>query len=215
MPDFSTLIPKIFNSLAAEISVSLAALVAAWRLKLWKKLKACMARRKANRTAIEQFAQSWPDVSKSIADGARITQQFQTLSADLNKRLDSQDNALHAIRAMQWGHLKLDPQARFICDNTGRNINVNPAFAKLLRVGEHNLLGFGYKNQIAQEAVREYVQKWEQASKEHRPFEDTVIFVRGDYTKFLGHVRLVPYPEDADDGPASHWFGLVTLVKEL
>ncbi len=185
--------------------------VAEWRRK-----------RKAFHDARESMFQSWPSALREMQDigakfseasqaQARITREF----AALNTRLDQQDENLAHIRAMQWGQMKLEPQARFVCTTDGRNILVNTAYAKLLQVGEHELLGFGYKNRIAPEDEADYIARWERAAKEHRPFEDTITFIRGDGTRFAGHVRLEPYPDDPRIGPAPHWFGVVTKVKDV
>lgn len=200
--------------------------IATWFVGRWalgtKRVAEWRRKRRAFKESREAMFQTWPTVHRSFQDlsaqfaesakdRSRITSEFKAL----NSRLDQQDENLAHIRAMQWGQMKLEPQARFVCETDGRNILVNTAYAKLLRVGEHELLGFGYKNRIAPEDEADYIARWERAAKEHRSFEDTITFIRGDGSRFAGHVRLEPYPDDPRIGPATHWFGVITLVKEL
>lgn len=208
-----------------ELLAAIGAGAGAWVVGRWawgnRRLKDWRRKRRALAESREAMLQTWPGVQKSLDDlGAnfaeaakdrtRITHEFQAL----NNRLDKQDATLATITAMQWGQMALDPQMRFVCTNDGRNELVNSAYAKELRVGEDELLGFGYKNRIVPEDEGAYIAKWERAAREHRPFEDTIRFIRGDGTRFVGHVRLEPYPRDARVAPATHWFGVVTKVKE-
>ncbi len=215
------LMDALWKELLAAIGVALSGiLVTQWTLRT-RRIAEWRRKRQAIAASREAMFQTWPTVQKSLDDlGAqfkdagvergRITREF----AALNERLDKQDVALAQIKAMQWGQMALDPQMRFVCTSDGRNELVNSAYAKELRVGEDELLGYGYKNRIAPEDEGPYIAKWERAAREHRPFEDTVTFIRGDGSRFVGHVRLEPYPRDIRIGPATHWFGVVTKVKE-
>ena len=147
----------------------------------------------------------------AAAREVRITTEF----AALGDHLKRQDAKLESILARVWGAMKLDPQARFHCDENGRNLEVNSAYAKMLRTGEASLLGFGYKNFIDPAGRDGYIRAEMQAFKEHRRFEGNVVMIRGDNSRFLAHVRLEPYPEDPEDGPALNWFGSVTVIEEI
>jgi hypothetical protein len=111
-----------------------------------------------------------------------------------------QDMALDNIQAQLWAARRFSVQAEFQCDHTGRNVQVNAAYASLMRVGEFDLLGYGWKNRVVEEDRRDYEIAAHQAFKEHRKFERTVRFQRGDGTRFRGRVRLEPQftPEDLE-----------------
>lgn len=182
-------------------------------------------KRKQRASAMDAMLDSWPTALEFMAgakqreDAAqtrevRVTTEFQAIREHLNR----QDTALDHIAAQLWGAMKLDPQARFVCDATGRNTQVNAAYAAVMRVGEFDLLGFGWKNRVVDGDRRDYEAQAAQAFREHRKFERTVRFQRGDGTRFLGRVRLEPYPEDPSDlaqGRSALWFGSVTVVEEL
>lgn len=193
-----------------------------WRGKVLQRLRDWWRSLKARKSASEAMVNSWPTAlefisgaqvreEKSTAREGRMTAEFKCL----REHLEKQDGKLDSIIAHQWGAMKLDPQARFICDSLGRNNEVNTAYATLLRVGEASLKGFGYKNYIDPAQLGKYMATVLAVFTEHRRYEGTVVMVRGDGTRFLAHVRLEPYPEDPTIGAASHWFGAVTMVEEL
>lgn len=168
---------------------------------------------------------SWPTVfqfvgeakareDKNAARDVRVTAEFTALREHLGR----QDATLDGIAAQLWGAMRLDPQSLFQCDNAGRNVQVNAAYAKLMRVGEFDLMGFGWKNRLAETGRDDFERAAAQAFREHRKFERTVTFQRGDGTRFRGRVRLEPHPEDPaelQDGRQPLWFGSVTPVEEV
>lgn len=180
---------------------------------------------KARKQATEAMVQSWPTAlrfiegaeareEKTAAREVRVTAEFTAI----REHLERQDSALDRISAQLWGQMKLDPQARFQCDHMGRNEQVNAAYAAIMRVGEFDLMGFGWKNRVVEEDRPEYEKAAGQAFREHRKFEKAVRFRRGDGSTFRGLVRIEPYPEDpADlaDGRHPLWFGSVVVVEEL
>lgn len=179
---------------------------------------------KARKEANDAMVRSLPTVMEFIADAktredknaardVRVTAEFTAL----REHLARQDSALENIAAQLWGAMKLDPQARFQCDNTGRNIQVNAAYAQMMRVGEFDLLGYGWKNRLPDSGRAEYEQASAQAFKEHRRFERAVVFCRGDGSRFRAVVRIEPYPEDPADlkSGTARWFGSVTYVEEV
>lgn len=201
---------------------ALAVAVMAWRRKAWRRVSDWGRSVKARKQATEAMVNSWPTVlefmagansrdDKASAREVRMTAEFK----GLREHLERQDRKLDTIVARQWGAMKLDPQARFICDSEGRNSEVNTAYAQMLRVGEASLKGYGYKNYIDPAQLQKYIATVLQAFREHRRFEGTVVMIRGDATRFLAHVRLEPYPEDPSQGEATHWFGAVTMVEEV
>ena len=181
-------------------------------------------KRRQRRESQDAMLDSWPTVfqfvgeakvreDKNAARDVRVTAEFTALREHLGR----QDATLDGISAQLWGAMKLDPQARFQCDHTGRNLQVNAAYAQMMRVGEFNLLGYGWKNRLAETGRAEYEQAAAQAFKEHRRFERAVVFCRGDSTCFRAVVRIEPYPEDPADLKSGNarWFGSVTYVEEV
>lgn len=207
-------------------AATLAGVLIAWRKRQFARFRNWMRSVKSRKKSTEAMVASWPTIFEFVKDASnrddkaasresRVTAEF----AGLREHLERQDKdfgaKLDSIIAHQWGAMKLDPQARFICDSDGKNNEVNTAYATLLRVGESSLKGFGYKNYLDPANSDKYLRAVMQAFGEHRRFEGTVGMIRGDGTKFLAHVRLEPYPEDPSMGSASHWFGAVTMVEEL
>lgn len=215
---------------AGAIAAVIGTAIGAWLLDRWLGVRTRVANWwrsvKARKSATEAMVSSWPTIVEGMG---RYTEQFTALSdglsalgiqiktghAGFDARLDKQDQSLASIMAQQWGSMKLDPQARFICDSEGRNSEVNTAYAQMLRVGEASIKQFGYKNYIDPAQLPKYMAMVLQAFTEHRRFEGTVVMIRGDGSRFLAHIRLEPYPEDPSDGDASHWFGAVTNVEEM
>lgn len=211
------------------IAATIGAAFGAWLLDRWLGVRARTGNWwrtvKARKQATEAMVQSWPTAlrfiegaeareEKTAAREVRVTAEF----AAIREHLERQDSALDRISAQLWGQMKLDPQARFQCDHAGRNEQVNAAYAAIMRVGEFDLMGFGWKNRVVEDDRTEYDRAAGQAFREHRKFERAVRFVRGDGSRFRGLVRIEPYPEDpADlaDGRHPLWFGSVVVVEEL
>lgn len=211
---------------AIEWSVpALLGLLGTWAAVKWRSVRDWFRSVKARKAATEAMVTSWPTAlrfiegaeareEKTAAREVRVTAEF----AAIRGHLERQDSALERISAQLWGQMKLDPQARFQCDHAGRNEQVNAAYAAIMRVGEFDLMGYGWKNRVFDPDRREYEALAAQAFREHRKFERAVRFVRGDGTMFRGLVRIEPYPEDpADlaDGRHPLWFGSVVVVEEI
>lgn len=165
-------------------------------------------------TALDFISKAQEREDKSAARDVRITAEFKGIS----EHLERQDGVMDRIAAQIWAAERFDVQAKFQCDHTGRNEQVNAAYAITMRVGEFDLMGFGWKNRVVEEDRREYEAAAAQAFREYRKFERAVRFVRGDGSRFRGLVRIEPYPEDpADLSEGRHplWFGSVAVVEEL
>lgn len=180
---------------------------------------------KSRKSMTEAMVSSWPSaldfISKAQqredATAARELRMTGEIKA-VREHLDRQDSVLESIGAQLWSVKRFSVQAEFQCDNTGRNVLVNAAHVSLMRVSDRDLLDYNWKNRVVEEDRREYEAFQRQAFKEHRKFERTVRFQRGDGTRFRGRVRLEPYPEDPADlaeGRDALWFGTVTVVEEL
>lgn len=167
--------------------------------------------------------------SKIAADlertSTKLSADIAANTARLYQRLDGQDDALAGLADVQdkiaaelWASARFDVQARFRCDHEGRNVFTNYSYSQLLRCDEKHLHGNGWKNYIVPEDLADYERDATEALRDHRRFERNVRFRRGDGTKFLGHVRCEPHPENFDDvavGRYATWFGSVTPLEEL
>ena len=127
------------------------------------------------------------------------------------KTLEDQNRVLSSISAMIHGEMELDPTPRFICDNDGRNLNVNTAYARLVGCGRDELLGFGYQRFIPSNTNPGYVAEFDSAAKQHRSFERSLRILRPDGTEVLANVRIVPHPEN--EPPAHYWVGVVIAAR--
>ena len=198
--------------------------IGAWFAVRRREIRDRWRKRKQRKGAQDAMLDSWPSALAFIADAktredssvareSRVTAEF----AAIREHLVRQDGTLEAIAAQLWGAMKLDPQARFQCDHTGRNLQVNAAYAAMMRVGEFDLTGFGWKNRLAESTRDEYERAAAQAFSDHRKFERSTVFCRGDSTCFRGLVRIEPYPEDPADlkGGNARWFGTVTYIEEV
>ena len=127
------------------------------------------------------------------------------------KTLDDQNRVLSNISAMIHGEMELDQTPRFICDNKGRNLNVNTAYARLVGCGRDELMGFGYQRFIPSNINPGYVAEFDSAAKQHRSLERSLRILRPDGTEVLANVRIVPHPEN--EPPAHYWVGVVIAAR--
>ena len=123
------------------------------------------------------------------------------------KTLADQNRVLSNISAMIHGEMELDPTPRFICDSTGRNLNVNTAYARLVGCGRDELMDFGYQRFLPTDQNPTFMQEFLDAADKHRSFESTLTIRRPDGTHITASVRIVPHPEN--DPPAHFWIGVV------
>lgn len=123
------------------------------------------------------------------------------------KTLADQNRVLSNISAMIHGEMELDPTPRFICDSTGRNLNVNTAYARLVGCGRDELMDFGYQRFLPIDQNPMFMQGFLDAADKHRSFESTLKIRRPDGTLLAASVRIVPHPEN--DPPAHFWIGVV------
>ena len=171
----------------------------------WRKARA------ARRLAFNELPARVSDFAK-LLDGVR-EQSDRTLDVldSHTKTLDDQNRVLGNISAMIHGDMELDPTPRFICDNDGRNLNVNTAYARLVGCGRDELLGFGYQRFMPSNINPGYVAEFDSAAKQHRSFERSLRILRPDGTEVLANVRIVPHPEN--EPPAHYWVGVVTAAR--
>lgn len=209
------------------ILATVGAAFGAWLLDRWLGLRSRTANWwrsvKARKSATEAMVDSWPSIVEGMG---RYTEQFKALNdglgalsvqiktghAGFDGRLDKQDQSLATILANTWAEMRLSPLARFVCDNDGKNLDVNPAYADMLRTDERQLQGFGYKNFFREP---EFHAAFSMAAREHRIFDETTTVTRGDGTRFIARVAVRPFPDDPSKGDPWRWYGVVTMVEEL
>ncbi len=167
--------------------------------------------REARRLAFNDLPDRVSDFAK-LLDGVR-EQSGRTLDVlDLHtKTLDDQNRVLGNISAMIHGEMELDPTPRFICDNDGRNLNVNTAYARLVGCGRDELLNFGYQRFIPTDLNPTHADEFEYAVAQHRSVEGTIKIRRPDGTTITASVRIVPHPEN--EPPAHYWVGVVIAAR--
>ena len=171
----------------------------------WRKMRA------ARRLAFNELPDRVSDFAK-LLDGVREQSDRALDVLDSHtKTLDDQNRVLGNMSAMIHGEMELDPTPRFICDNDGRNLNVNTAYARLVGCGRDELLGFGYQRFIPSNTNPGYVAEFDSAARQHRSFERSLRILRPDGTEVLVNVRIVPHPEN--EPPAHYWVGVVIAAR--
>ncbi len=167
--------------------------------------------REARRLAFNELPERVSDFAKLLDGVCKQSERALDVLDAHTKTLDDQNRVLGNISAMIHGEMELDPTPRFICDNDGRNLNVNTAYARLVGCGRDELLGFGYQRFIPSNTNPGYVAEFDSAAKQHRSFERSLRILRPDGTEVLTNVRIVPHPEN--EPPAHYWVGVVTAAR--
>ena len=182
-----------------------------WMKRRYLSISGWRKAREARRLAFNELPERVSDFAKLLNNVRE--QSGQTLSVlDLHtKTLDDQNRVLGNISAMIHGEMELDPTPRFICDNDGRNLNVNTSYARLVGCGRDELLGFGYQRFIPSNINPGYVAEFDSAAEQHRSFERSLRILRPDGTEVLANVRIVPHPEN--EPPAHYWVGVVVSAR--
>ena len=180
-----------------------------WMKRRYLSISGWRKAREARRLAFNELPERVSDFAK-LLDNVR-EQSGQTLSVldSHTKTLADQNRVLSNISAMVHGDMELDPTPRFICDGTGRNLNVNTAYARLVGCGRDELLDFGYQRFLPADQNPMYLRDFEDAVEQHRSFEGTIKIRRPDGTIITTSVRIVPHPEN--DPPAHFWVGVVVV----
>lgn len=178
-----------------------------WMKRRYLSISGWRKAREARRLAFNELPERVSDFAK-LLDNVR-EQSGQTLSVldSHTKTLADQNRVLGNISAMIHGEMELDPTPRFICDGTGRYLNVNTAYARLVGCGRDELLDFGYQRFLPADQNPTLMQGFLDASSKHCSFESTLVIRRPDGTHIAASVRIVPHPED--DPPAHFWIGVV------
>ena len=171
----------------------------------WRKL------REARRLAFNNLPSRVSDFAGLLDDvRAQSSQALEVLNTH-TQTMDDQNRVLGSISAMVHGEMELDPTPRFVCDNDGRTLNVNTAYARLVGCGRDELLGFGYQRFIPIELNPGFLADFESAAEQHRSLERNLRIRRPDGSELIAQVRIVPHPEN--DPPAHYWVGVITTVR--
>ena len=191
--------------------VGSAGAVLLWMKRRYLSIAEWRRMREARRMAFNEL----PDRVSGFADllsgvSERTDRALAVLDAQ-TKTLADQNRVLSNISAMIHGEMELDPTPRFICDNDGRNLNVNTAYARLVGCGRDELLGFGYQRFIPSNTNPGYVAEFDSAARQHRSLERSLRILRPDGTEVLANVRIVPHPES--EPPAHYWIGVVIAAR--
>lgn len=200
--------------------------LSAWAAVKHRAIRERFRKRRMRREALDTFLADQMPALREFVSGTREREdkvqaretRITTELKGFREHLNRQDGMLYDIVAQLWAAARFDVQARFQCDHNGQNVAVNAAYAKLLRVSEFELGDWRWKNCLDESDAARYIEHVQRCFREHRRFEGQAIFRRGDGTRFRGHVRLEPHPEDAadlQDGRSPTWFGSVLLIEEL
>lgn len=182
-----------------------------WMRARYKTFATWRATRAARHVAFAELPTRVAEFS-AVLDTVR-ERQLMTLSVldQHTSTLNSQNQVLSNISAMIYGEMELDPMPRFICDSSGKNLNVNTAYARFIGGGRDELLGFGYQRFMTHDLNPGFMLGFAEAAKGHRPFDAVVHVRRPDGTVIDAHVRVVPHPEH--EPPATYWVGVVTHAR--
>ena len=182
-----------------------------WMKRRYLSISGWRKAREARRLAFNELPERVSDFAKLLGNVREQSGQTLSVLDSHTKTLADQNRVLGNISAMIHGEMELDPTPRFICDNDGRNLNVNTAYARLVGCGRDELLGFGYQRFIPNNINPGYVAEFDSAAKQHRSFERSLRILRPDGTEVLANVRIVPHPEN--EPPAHYWVGVVTATR--
>lgn len=175
-----------------------------------------VSRRREERQTILIAAQSVPKIVESQEAHGRALEALQTRDtrttaefSALHKRLDKQDLTLEAIQHRIAGAWDSDPVPQFVCDNAGKCVDVNQAYADLIGVDKRFLVGWGFKNYIVA-ADDGYTDEWLSCVADHRIFTREAEYRTADGRQFRVGVKAWPQP---DQPPARAWHGYITVLE--
>ena len=178
-----------------------------WMKRRYLSISGWRKAREARRLAFNELPERVSDFAKLLNNVREQSGQTLSVLDSHTKTLDDQNRVLGNISAMIHGEMELDPTPRFICDGTGRNLNVNTAYARLVGCGRDELMDFGYQRFLPTDQSPMLMQGFLDASDKHRSFESALVIRRPDGTRIAASVRIVPHPEN--DPPAHFWIGVV------
>jgi PAS domain S-box-containing protein len=180
-----------------------------WGRKWWRKRRAPIIERNANRDAMyARFGDYADKVDNIDSSVGRMTGEMRTV----NSTLADQNKVLGVLRARSQSVYESSPNAEFECDSDGRNESVNAKYAELLGVEKADLLDYRWRSFVPSAELQPYLARFQAAANDHRKFDDEIVMCRGNGTLIRVRVHMIPYPPDV--GPATHWTGILTLVGD-
>lgn len=178
-----------------------------WMKRRYLSISGWWKAREARRLAFNELPDRVSGLAALLSGVSERTDRALAALDAQTKTLADQNCVLSNISAMIHGEMELDPTPRFICDNDGRNLSVNTAYARLVGCGRDELLNFGYQRFVPADLNPTYANEFKDAVEQHRSLEGTIKIRRPDGTVITTSVRIVPHPEN--NPPAHYWVGIV------
>lgn len=202
-----------FNYLdALKLATAVPAALAAWKLPaLWTWIKmrlstafatAMMAQlapqlAQMQSSIDEVHYQVFPNGGGSLADSIRRNEEtVREIGRDVS-----------LIRDTQAAFADANPDlAYFECDSAAGNTRINETYARWLKCGRDELMGWGFLNFVHPDDVDSLRADWELARSERREYRKRHRMVATDGSVIMLDVRATPIP--AGQAPAS-WIGFM------
>jgi PAS domain S-box-containing protein len=170
-------------------------------------------RRREQRENFSAMAQGFPELRDMVRVASDAAQKCTGQIRAIDARLTGQDKVLATLLAMTLGEFEASPVPKFVCDASGRNMNVNAAYAALLGVGREDLLDFRWRSNIPADVLEPYLARFQSAVRDHRKFEDEIPMRTVDGRTIRLRVHMLPFPPD--EAPATHWVGILAPVGQV
>lgn len=202
------------NEFYGAIAATFGAAIGAWLLDRWlgvrTRIKQWRAERKEYAEGLRAMVADHPEGRAALAalgdSVGRLTGQIRCLDS----RTAGQDKVLATLLAMTLGEFEASTVAKFVCDSEGRNINANGAYCSLLDVDREDLLEFSWRSLVRPEQLEAWVAQFAGAQRDHRKNEGEIEMRHSSGRWIRLRVHMLPFPPD--EGPATHWVGILTEV---
>lgn len=140
----------------------------------------------------------------------------ETLRAQMNRMEDTQSDMRGEMTRMANRislYFEDASYGFFVCDEVGRNIEVNRTYARMLAVGKGDLIDYGWRNYVMSEELPSYDDQWSAAFQEYRELTATrVTFKRADTGRLVtGIVNIYPFFENPE---ANLFLGRIEWERE-
>lgn len=199
-----------------KLAAAVPPVIAAWKLPvLWNWLKMRFATAAAT-AVMEQLApvlatmqrdvesvryQVFPNGGGSLADSIRRNEDsMRTIARDISLIRDTQ--AAFADANPELGY--------FECDATGGNTRVNETYARWLKCGRDELMGWAFLNFVHHDDEAGVREEWELCRRERREYRRRHRMVATDGSIVVVDVRAMPIPPGQE--PVS-WLGFMRRVE--
>lgn len=133
----------------------------------------------------------------------RIEESMALMKAELK----SMDDAIYMIVATIQAEDDADAlTARFDCSETGENTYVSQTYARWLKVGTEDLMGWNYMNYVHPDDRAQVTRLWDICREQHRIYENRHRMVAADGEIIEVSVIATPIPRHP---PARRWIGIM------